>query len=124
MEDVAAKEITKTEYVTLSPPHTPHPPSERGKVGVSLDGARVVGVLQHSPAHQAGLREGDTIRMVNGVVSGSGNVMNQIKERCREGRITINVLRGDAIIDMTIFMDGLLPLGYIDKRNSGREIAL
>lgn len=115
---------TDTRGGLREPPLPPHTHVGGVKVGVLLDGTVVSGVLPQSPAHRGGLREGDVIRSINKVPSLRSNVALQLRERGADGRIVVSALRGDTVVELTVVMDGPLPLGQIDKRDSGREIAL
>ena len=64
------------------------------------------------------------LHSVNKQSSARSTILQQLKEKGPDGRISVSISRGEAVIDLTIVLEGPLPLGHIDKRNSGREIAL
>ncbi|MBI4825336.1 MAG: RIP metalloprotease RseP [Nitrospirae bacterium] len=76
-----------------------------GDIGISRLSTRLEGIVKDSPAMKAGLKEGDTVLAVNGEAVGDWGEMAKLISGNPDTEITLNVKRGEAVIDIKVRTD-------------------
>lgn len=76
-----------------------------GDIGISRLSTRLEGIVKDSPAMKAGLKEGDIVLSVNSEAVGDWAEMAKLISGSPDTEITLNIKRGDAVIDVKVRAD-------------------